>query len=95
MNVEAMKQALEALELGDAADPITVGETIDALRAAIEQAEKQNPGQVEFDYITDLLWCIDLIWRILEDPYRDFTASDMEHWDEIHDAVRAALIKLD
>ena len=46
MSIEAMKQALErameVLELGDAADPITVGETIDALRAAIEQAEKQE-----------------------------------------------------
>jgi hypothetical protein len=39
------------------------------------------------------LMCIDLIWRILKDPHRDFTASDMEYWDEIHDAVRAALIK--
>jgi hypothetical protein len=68
-------------------------ELLDALRAAIEQAEKQNPGQVEFDYSTDLLLRIDLIWRILENPHRDFTASDMEHWDEIHDAVRAALIK--
>jgi hypothetical protein len=43
MSIEAMKQALDALELGDAADPITVGETIDALRAVIEQAEKQEP----------------------------------------------------
>lgn len=68
-------------------------QALDALRAATEQAEKQEPGQVEFDYSTDLLWRIDLIWRILKDPHRDFTASDMEHWDEIHDAVRAALIK--
>jgi|688.fasta_scaffold271409_4 hypothetical protein len=46
MSIEAMKQAMErameVLERGDAADPITFGETIDALRAAIEQAEKQE-----------------------------------------------------
>jgi hypothetical protein len=66
----------------------------------------QEPGQVEFDYrhpqaralIANAernLMCIDLIWRILKDPHQYFTASDMENWDEIHDAVRAALIKLD
>jgi hypothetical protein len=101
MSIEAMKQALKALEDTESYwvqevcenTPAKIEQSITTLRAAIEQAEKQNPGQVEFDYITDLLWRIDLIWRILEDPYRDFTASDMEHWDEIHDAVRAALIK--
>ncbi len=101
MSIEAMKQALKALEDTESYwvqevcenTPAKIEQSITTLRAAIEQAEKQNPGQVEFDYITDLLWRIDLIWRILEDPYRDFTASDMEHWDEIHDAGRAALIK--
>jgi hypothetical protein len=84
MSIETMKQAM------------------DALRAAIEQAEKQNPGQVEFDYRRPQAQalianaarnriCIDLIWRILEDPHRDFTAS--KYWDEIHDAVRAAVTK--
>jgi len=37
---QAMEQAMEVLERGDAADLITFGETIDALRAAIEQAEE-------------------------------------------------------
>jgi hypothetical protein len=69
---------------------------------AHREPEKQEPGQVEFDYKhpraqaliandAQNRMCIDLIWRILEDPHRDFTAS--EYWDEIHDAVRAALIK--
>jgi hypothetical protein len=124
MNVEAMKQVLDALEIGyksvnDEAvetyayvgyktaiyeDVKQIADAITTLRAAIEQAEKQNPGQVEFDYRhpraqaliandAQNRMCIDLIWRILEDPYRDFTASDMEHWDEIHDAVRAAVTK--
>lgn len=34
---------------------------------------------------------IDLIWRILEYPDREFTASDMEYWDSIHDAVENAI----
>ncbi len=33
---------------------------------------------------------IDLIWRILENPNGEYTASDMEYWDAIHDAVQAA-----
>lgn len=37
---------------------------------------------------------IDLIWQILEQPEReDFTAADMEYWDSIHDAVKAAITK--
>lgn len=32
--------------------------------------------------------CIDLVWRILEDPSREFTASDMEYWDKLHDKVQ-------
>lgn len=31
---------------------------------------------------------IDLVWRILEDPRREFTASDMEYWDTLHDKVQ-------
>ena len=34
---------------------------------------------------------IDLIWQILEDPNQEFTASDMEYWDTIHDDLKAAL----
>lgn len=34
---------------------------------------------------------IDLIWQILEDPNQEFTASDMEYWDTIHDKLKAAL----
>ena len=44
MSVEAMKQALEALEKIDGAMPFPVGRSaITALRTAIEQAEKQEP----------------------------------------------------
>jgi hypothetical protein len=35
--------------------------------------------------------CIDLIWQVLEDPDGERTASDMEYWDAIHDAVRAKI----
>jgi hypothetical protein len=78
----------------------------DAIAKAIahREPEKQEPGQVEFDYrhpraqalianAARNLMCIDLIWRILKDPHQYFTASDMEYWDEIHDAVRAAVTK--
>jgi len=34
---------------------------------------------------------IDLIWKILEDPNQEFTASDMEYWDTIHDKLKDAL----
>jgi len=34
---------------------------------------------------------IDLIWQILEDPNQEFTASDMEYWDAIHDKLKEAL----
>lgn len=34
---------------------------------------------------------IDLMWRILEDPNQEFTASDMEYWDTIHDKLKEAL----
>lgn len=34
---------------------------------------------------------IDLMWQILEDPNQEFTASDMEYWDTIHDKLKAAL----
>ena len=34
---------------------------------------------------------IDLIWQILEDPNQEFTASDMEYWDTIHDRLKEAL----
>jgi hypothetical protein len=44
MSIEAMKQALEALEKIDGAMPFPVGRSaITALRTAIEQAEKQKP----------------------------------------------------
>ena len=44
MSIEAMKQALEALEKIDGAMPFPVGRSaITALRTAIEQAEKQEP----------------------------------------------------
>lgn len=32
--------------------------------------------------------CIDLVWRILENPRGEFTASDMEYWDKLHDKVQ-------
>ncbi len=32
--------------------------------------------------------CIDLVWRILENPRREFTAGDMEYWDKLHDKVQ-------
>jgi hypothetical protein len=32
-----------------------------------------------------------LIWQILEDPNQEFTASDMEYWDAIHDKLKEAL----
>jgi hypothetical protein len=45
MSRAVMRQALEALERGDAADPITVGETMDALRAALmEPVAVQEPA---------------------------------------------------
>jgi len=34
---------------------------------------------------------IDLMWQILEDPNQEFTASDMEYWDTIHDKLKEAL----
>ncbi len=44
MSIEAMKQALEALEKIDGAMPFPVGRSaITALRTAIEQAERQEP----------------------------------------------------
>lgn len=42
MSIEAMKQALEALEDPWKSGPDGVASAITALRAAIEQAEKQN-----------------------------------------------------
>jgi hypothetical protein len=45
MSIDAMKQALEALENADVPSPEKVGEHLDAitaLRTAIEQAEKQG-----------------------------------------------------
>jgi hypothetical protein len=78
----------------------------DAIAKAIahREPEKQEPGQVEFDYKHPRAQAlianaarnriyIDLIWRILEDPHQDFTASDTEYWDAIHDAVHAAVTK--
>jgi len=66
MSIEAMKQALEALEKIDAAMPFPVGRSaIITLRAAIEQAEKQEPvayrwkgelftpGEIEMLDVTD------------------------------------------
>lgn len=32
--------------------------------------------------------CIDLVWRILENPRGEFTAGDMEYWDKLHDKVQ-------
>ena len=43
MSIEAMKQALEALENPWSAGPEGVADAIDALRAAIAEAEKQEP----------------------------------------------------
>jgi hypothetical protein len=43
MSIEAMKQALEALENPWSAGPEGVADAITAIRTAIEQAEKQEP----------------------------------------------------
>lgn len=48
-----LEHALEALERDDAADPITVGETMDALRAALEQEEQC----AEESDCTGMPWC--------------------------------------
>lgn len=34
---------------------------------------------------------INLIWQLIEDPECELTASDMEYWDDIHDALKAKL----
>ena len=43
MSIEAMKQALEALETLDAGDTYKTHNAASAIRQAIEQAEKQEP----------------------------------------------------
>jgi hypothetical protein len=47
---EAAQQALEALEAGPDVDPIFAGETIDALKTALEQ--EQEPVA----WVTSLIW---------------------------------------
>ena len=32
-----------------------------------------------------------MIWQLIEDPECELTASDMEYWDAIHDALKAKL----
>lgn len=103
---EARQLLLEAIEEAEKQEGWVLREVLFADGEAIahREPEKQKPGQVEFDYrhpraqalIADAARnriYIDLIWRILEDPHQDFTASDTEYWDAIHDAVYAAVIK--
>lgn len=77
-------------------------ETYRPLYAAPQQADRQRvPEEPDWRHpkIQALIGadarnriCIDLVWRILEDPRREFTASDMEYWDKLHDKVHAVAL---
>ena len=63
MSIEAMKQALEALEIEDSAcrhekemTPEHIASSITVLRQAIVQAEKQEPVTLEEVYETIIQW---------------------------------------
>lgn len=76
----------------------TLGELLRKVEITVLSKSQEKKPQ-EFDYkhprALELIGAnarhiiqIDLIWQILEDPRREFTASDMEYWGKLHDKVQ-------
>lgn len=71
----------------------------DALIAAADKAGGDEPdwmhpkiqGLIGADARNRIV--IDLIWKLIKDPECDLTASDLEYWDTIHDALQEKLTR--
>ena len=96
MSLDAMKQALAVLEeiANEVFSPYDnkLGDAILALRAAIEQAENQEPKiQALIGSRARLQIELRLVEQLLDDPDFETTASDMEYWGPLHDRLKERL----
>ena len=98
MTIEAMKQALDALELYQSKSSVQMFDVAaKGLRAAIEQAEKQEPD-IHHQKVQAIIGArarlqieMRLVEQLLDDPDFETTASDMEYWGPLHDRLKARL----